>query len=127
MPDIQKMQENNAFEENQNLPSRAGEVIRLIYNAELKSQERLKDAESDAGKIIEEAKAEAEKIIEESELNANAKIKLVRNLTEERGRELTLALTEKSQDECEALKAEARTHIDKAADAVVKKVLESWQ
>lgn len=127
MPDMQKIQDNNVSGENQNLPSRAGEVIRLIHNAELKSQERLKDAEADAKKIIDDAKIEAEKIIKESELNADAKIKLVRNLTEERGKELILTLNEKSKDECEALKEDARTRLDKAADAVIKKVLESWR
>ena len=53
MPDMQKKQDINTEQSNQNLPSKAGEVIRLISNAELKAEERKKNANLEAKKIIE--------------------------------------------------------------------------
>ena len=127
MPDMQKKPDVDVVQSNQNLPSRAGEVIRLISNAELKAEERLKNAGLEAKKVIEDAKLESEKLSKESERKADDKIRQVRNLTEENGRDLILSLMEKSKADCDTLKEEARSNIDSAADAVIKKVLESWQ
>ena len=127
MPDMQKKQDFDTTQDNSNLPRRAGEVVRLISNAEMKAEDRLKAADAEAKKIIEDAKLESDKLIKESEMSADEKIKRVRNLTEENGKELILSLMEKSKSECEILKEEARNHIDDAANAVIKKVLESWQ
>ena len=39
MPDMQKKQDLDSSQDNCNLPRRAGEVIRLISNAELKAED----------------------------------------------------------------------------------------
>lgn len=122
-----RMDKQDAPDIQQNAPSKAGEVIRLISNAELKADERLKNADLEAKKIVADAKKEAEKITADYAKAADEKIKRVRSLTEDKGKELILSLIEKSRSECEVLKEEARVHVDEAAAAVAEKVLETWR
>lgn len=106
---------------------KAVEVIKLIAHAEDSGRKRREFAESEAKLIISEAFEKAEKSAAFEKAKADEKIKKVKELTEQKGRELAINILTQVNEECEELKQNARENKQQALTAVVERIVNEWR
>ncbi|MBQ2720293.1 MAG: hypothetical protein IJF23_02035, partial [Clostridia bacterium] len=106
---------------------RAIEVIKLISQAEDSGKKRKEFAESEAKLIIEEASQRAKKSAAFEEAKAEEKIKKVKELTEEKGRELAINILTQVKDSCDELKESARQNKPDALRAAIERIVSEWR
>ena len=106
---------------------KAVEVIKLIVQAENSGKKRLEFAESEAKLIIAEASEKAEKSAASEEAKAEETIKKVKELTEQKGRELAINILTEVNENCEELKQKARENKQDALTAVVERIVHEWR
>ncbi len=106
---------------------KAVEVIKLISQAEDAGKKRREFAEAEARLIIDDASDRAEKSVAFEEAKAEEKIKKIRELTEQKGRELAVSILTQVKDSCEELKESARQNKPEAIVAVVERIVSEWR
>lgn len=106
---------------------RAIEVIKLIAQAEDSGRKRREFAESEAKLILSDAAEKAKKTAALEESRAEETIKKVRELTEQKGRELAIGILTQVQGECDAMKENARQNKSDALTAVVERIVNEWR
>lgn len=108
-------------------PDKAIEVIKLIAHHEEEGKKRREYAESEAKLIISEATEKAEKSAAFEKAKADEKIRKVKELTEQKGRELAINILTQVNEECEELKQNARENKQEALTAVVERIVNEWR
>jgi vacuolar-type H+-ATPase subunit H len=106
---------------------KAVEVIKLIARAEDSGRKRREFAESEAKLIVSEASEKAEKSAAFEKAKAEEKIKKIKELTEQKGRELAINILTQVNEECDELKQNARENKQDALAAVVERIVNEWR
>lgn len=99
------------------------ESVERVKAAEIKAGAAKKTADEKAAEIISDAKIEANRIIEKAEVDADVRHDEIIAKATERAETIYREKIQKEHDNCSIIKAIGREHIDKAIEAVVRKVV----
>ena len=99
------------------------ESVERVKEAELKAGAIRKTADENAKEIISNAKIESNRIIEEAKIDADIRHDEIIEKAKEKAEIIYKEKIQKERENCSVIKAEGRDHIDKAVEAVVRKVV----
>lgn len=99
------------------------ESVERVKEAEHKAGIIRKTADEKAAEIISNAKIEAARIIEKADIDADIRHDEIIAKATERAEALYREKIQNEHENCSLIKAKGREHIDKAVEAVVRKVV----
>jgi len=110
-----------------NQSAKAVEIIKLITRTEADCEKKKENASSEARLIVAEAEERAAKSVDFEEAKSSEKIRKVRELTEQKGREIAINILTQVNNDCNEMKERARDNKDSALNAVVERIVKEWQ
>jgi F0F1-type ATP synthase membrane subunit b/b' len=106
--------------------SLAFEALKQARDAEVRADTLVREAETEARSLYSSSRRQAQSIREESLKEAKDKAQAqIKAATDRASADIEL-LEKNVEDECGAIRGEARTHMDKVADKVIERIVASY-
>ena len=98
------------------------EAIQKVTEAEKAGREKKAEAAAEAKRIVAEAERLGKQLVAQARADADAQVKAMVAAAEEKAAERSRKILEDNAAACEALKQDARSRMEQAADLIVGRV-----